>query len=216
MKSHLSLMNPKRFLALLLLSAGALIPAARAVPITISYDFKFDQNTSHPAETPLTGSLTLTVNTPASPSFTGYTTDAVVDALDFTIPGLPGFVAASTNYVKTLYISGALAYVIVSDRSDLALQTAGPRKEGYILGLAAYSGNLLTGTGITVGSPGSYFDYLTGNRGGIDIAYTFTQSNIVKVANPAPQTPSVPDSAATVGLVALALAGLAASRRFLA
>jgi hypothetical protein len=190
------------------LMLGALAPTLRATPITISYDFTFDQNTSHPGEVPVTGNLTVTLNTPAA-SFTGYTADGVVDSLDFSITGLPGYQAASTNYLKMLFLSGKLSYLYVSDRSDFALQGGnGARKEGYILMLQGT--DLIAGTGITVGSFGSYFDYLLPGRFGIDVAYTFDRTDIVQVP---PPTAGVPDTASTLGLFGLAMLGLAAGSR---
>ena len=194
----------KKIIALFL---GTFLPATIwASSITISYDFLFDQNTFHPGETPLTGSVTVTLNTPAG---SGYTTDGVVDSLEFSMPGQPGFQAADTNYVKMLFnASGQMTYLLVSDRSDFALSAIPPRKAGYILGLQAT--NLLTGTGISVGSFGSTFSYYFNGRTGVDVDYTFSAANIKKVANP---VATVPDTPGTLGLLTLAMFGVVTLRR---
>ena len=195
----------KRILTLLVL-ALTLSPAfVRATPVTVTFNFTFDQNTSHPNETPFVGSVTVTLA--SIPGSAGYTSNGTVDAFSFNMPSF-GLQAASTNYLKALFDgSGHMTYLLVSDRSDFILQTAGPRIEGYILGLKG--SDLLTGTGITIGSNGSYFDYLVGGRGSLDIDYTFTTGNVAKVANPS----AVPDGASTLGLVGLAIIGLATFRR---
>lgn len=199
----------KRFLALLLLSVGLVPATISAATITISYDFLFDQNTFHPGETPVTGSVTVTLNTP---SVSGYTSDGVVDNLEFNIPGLGSIVPAETNYVKMLFnSSGQMTYLLVSDRSDFALSAIPPRKAGYILGLKAT--DLLTGTGISVGSFGSTFSYYLTGRSGVDVDYTFGNGNVAKVANP---VATVPDTAGTLSLLGLALLGGITFRRRLA
>ncbi|HWA26793.1 MAG TPA: hypothetical protein VG734_14135 [Lacunisphaera sp.] len=199
----------KRLSLVLLLAAGVLAPSLRATPVTISYDFKFDQNGANPSEI-VTGNVTISLNTPA-PSFNGYTTDGVVDGLDFSIVGLPGYDASATNYVKMLFNSGKLTYLFVSNRSDFALQGGNSgRKEGYILGLVAT--DLLTGTGLTVGQFGSYFDYLLPGRYGINVVLASHASDIEKVTPPAA---GVPETASTLGLFGLGLLGLIAGcRRF--
>lgn len=208
---NLSLTHTKRFLALALLATGALVPAVDAVPVTITYDFLFDQDPVRPGEVPVTGSVTVTLEPPA-PSFIGYTSSGVVDALNFSVNGLPGLVPASTNYVKMLFNAGKLMYLLVSDRSDFALSAIPPRKDGYILGI--FGTDLLTGTGIQVGSSASTkFSYYLMGRGNVDIAYTFSAANVKKVANPVPVVPTVPDTAGTFGLAGFALLGLVALRR---
>jgi hypothetical protein len=197
----------KRLFILLLLSMGVTTATIWATPITISYDFTFDQDPVRPGEVPVTGNVTVTLNTPAV-GFVGYTSNGVVDSLDFNVTGLPGFEAAETNYVKMLFNAGKLTYLLVSDRSDFALSAISPRKAGYILGLKAT--DLLTGTNITVGSSGSFFQYYLNGRSNVDMAYTFDQTDIVKVANP---VVGVPDTAGTFGLLGFALLGLVAFRR---
>lgn len=204
----LSLTHVKRLLGLALLAAGALVPAADAVPVTITYDFLFDQDPVRPGEVPVTGSVTVTLE-PPPPAFIGYTSSGTVDALSFSVNGLPGLVPASTNYVKMLFNAGKLMYLLVSDRSDFALSAIPPRKDGYILGI--FGTDLLTGTGIQVGSSSStQFSYYIMGRGNVDIAYTFSTSNVKKVANP---VATVPDTAGTFGLAGIALLGLGALRR---
>jgi hypothetical protein len=212
MKLLRSLPFPKKFVGLMLLFTGLAALPLKAAPITVSYDFSFEWNTFYPTEK-VTGSLTLTVEPPPA-AFIGYTSSgATLDAFDFEIAG-QGLEPADTNYLKMLFISGNLTYLLVSDRADFHLSAIPPKKAGYVLGLQAQ--DLLTGTGIKYGSFGSTFSYYFDHRRGVDVVYTDDIKDILKVANPVPQPPpvaTVPDTAGTLGLLSVSLLSLAAFRR---